>query len=146
MAKKPITELQKKLRVRLEKEGWDNISHFSMKSGIQYSMETVRRAFNTQDYGKKLEPATLATIMFHLGFQPKEIKESLAMYTDDTALHKIISEIDLQLTPTEQSFIGAYRAITKVKPDITKHLAGFFVMVGDCCKIDVSAYTDQLLK
>ena len=63
------SKLRTLLTIRMIQDGWTNISQFRKGTGVPYSLETIRRAFNECPY-KKLDTITLAVIMQHLNYSP----------------------------------------------------------------------------
>lgn len=140
-----LAKLRKILTDRLRDEGWENIKHFQTATGVPYSLETVRRAFNECDY-KRLEASTMAIIMRHLNYEPSEIREMLLTYTDDTEIAALIGGQQATYSTSEIALVEAYREITRRLETGGSLLADQFNLVGRVAGMDVSGLTAIIRK
>jgi DNA-binding transcriptional MerR regulator len=126
-------------------QGWTNINQFKKATGVPYSLETVRRAFNECPY-KNLDTITLAIIMKHLNYSPKEIKTILGKHLDpnDPVLELISDRSENKLTISEEKLIEAYRAITEKLPELSNSLADHLDLLGKIANVPTRQVTDAL--
>ena len=116
-------------------------------TGVPYSLETVRRAFNDCDY-KNLDTITLAIIMHHLNYAPKEIKAILAKHLDpnDPVLQLIGDRAENKLNISEEKLVEVYRAIIEERPELSNSLADHLDLLGKIANVATKKNTDALRK
>lgn len=142
-AKRKMDELKKILAAKLEKEGWDSIRQFTMRSRIPLSQETTRRAFGESD--KPLEPASVAVIARYLGFSPEEIKGFLRDYTEDDDLWQMIGREDTRYTVTDLAVLEAFKTLAEHgTPATLKSLADHMDLLAKTIEVDIREHTDKL--
>lgn len=137
--------LRKLLNFRLLDEGWSNVSQFRKGTGLPYSLETVRRAFNDCPY-KNLDTITLAVIMQYLNYSPKEIKTILARHLNpnDPVLKLIGDQTDAKMNIPEENLISIYRAIVAKEPELSNTLADHLDLLGKIANVPTRQNTNAL--
>lgn len=127
---------------RLQQQGWETITHFAQKSGIPYTVETVRRAFT--DCGKHLSADTLAIVLRYLNYSRQEIRQILQTYTDDKEIIKLIGIGDdnhTELTADQQAWLDIYDKLVKKDPASVAHLAQLMGWVASLIGVEISKET-----
>lgn len=119
---KSSAEFRGKMAKKMRTEGWDNIKQFMISTRVPFSLETVRRAFNTCDY-KNIEVSTLAIIMKHLNFTPNEIRAMLTKCIGDNNIVSLIGDSNVDYTIQEQRLVEAYRMIVSKNPKLSGPIA-----------------------
>jgi hypothetical protein len=139
------SKLRQLLTIRMVKEGWSNIRQFERGSGVPYSLETVRRAFNDCPY-KNLDTVTLAVIMKHLNYKPKEIKSILSRFLspNDSVLQLIGDGSRSDFNITEEKLVEVYRAIVGKEPKLSNLLADHLDLLGKVANVATRQKTDAL--
>jgi len=132
---------------RLRDEGWESITQFARRSGIGYSVETVRRAFTSVE-DKEIGPDTLALVLLKLNYTIPEVKELLETYTDISEKHKYLwprlGDNNHLLSIDEEVILGAYRKIVTAKPELRSQFADHLTLLAMLAGVDVSVETKQL--
>lgn len=139
------SKLRQTLTIRMVMQGWSNINQFKKGTGVPYSLETVRRAFNECPY-KNLDTITLAIIMKHLNYSPKEIKTILGKHlaANDPVLELISDRAENKLTIGEERLIEAYRTIMDKNPELSNSLADHLDLLGKIANVPTRQATDAL--
>jgi len=132
---------------RLRDQGWENVTQFTKDSGIEYSAETVRRAF-TDVPDKTLAPDTLAIILFKLNYSTEEVKELLETYTDtsnkDRYLWPKLGDNNITLTLDEEAVLNIYRKVIEHNNELRTKIADQLALVAMLASVDVSSEVKQL--
>jgi len=136
-------ELKKLMGRKLREEGWTTIKQFMKGTGVPYSPETVRRAFNDCDW-KNIETSSLAIILKYLNCDPDEIRHILETYTDDKELSAIIGTSKLEYNIYERSLVDVYRSVTKIDPALSNVIADQLDLIGLVARVDTKKFTDAL--
>jgi hypothetical protein len=111
-------ELFKKLNKKMEDQGWDNITHFTLTSKVPYSIETVRRGLSDCGH-RQLGAETLAVICRYMGYDRAEIRDILKEYTDDNEIWRLIGDDKGdELTSDEWAVVEALRKLKTKNEDV----------------------------
>jgi hypothetical protein len=141
--------LRKLLTIRMTEENWPNIRAFCRGTNVPFSLETVRRAFNECPY-KNLDTITLAIIMKHLNYSPKEIKTILTEHLSvedrvTKTVLELIGDGDVrELNSPEKNLIELYRKLITADPGLSNKLADLLDMLAKGTKVKASQYTAAL--